>query len=170
MKLKTRQKVPTITLNLVNDAHWALDEQNPEHFTMMVFYRGKHCPVCKKYLQQLQNKIDMFINRGVNLIAISSDSEERAKESYQEWAVSDLPIGYGFSIEQARNLGLYISKGISEGEPEFFIEPGLFLVRPDGTLYSASIQSMPFARPDFDEVIKGIDYIIEKDYPARGEA
>jgi len=29
---------------------------------------------------------------------------------------------------------------------------------------------MPFARPHFDEIEKAIDFIVEKDYPARGEA
>ena len=45
----------------------------------------------------------------------------------------------------------------------------MFLVRPDQTLYLASIQSMPFTRPPFDQLLQGIDYALENDYPARGE-
>ena len=170
MKLKTQQNVPTLELDLVNDTRWSLQEQTPENFTLLVFYRGLHCPVCKKYLQNLQDRIEAFTARGINLIAISSDSEKKAKTAYSEWEVKDLPIGYGYPIEEARKWGLYISKGIKEEEPEIFIEPGLFLIRPDGTLYSASIQSMPFARPEFESLLKGIDYVLEHDYPARGEA
>ena len=55
-------------------------------------------------------------------------------------------------------------------EPALFTEPGLFLVRPDGTLYWAAIQTMPFARPGFADVLKALDFVIAKDYPARGEA
>ena len=55
-------------------------------------------------------------------------------------------------------------------EPEKFSEPGLFLVKPDGTLYAAFIQTMPFARPPLDQLLGAIDFIKEKDYPARGEA
>jgi hypothetical protein len=29
---------------------------------------------------------------------------------------------------------------------------------------------MPFARPHFKEILAAIDFIVEKDYPARGEA
>jgi hypothetical protein len=29
---------------------------------------------------------------------------------------------------------------------------------------------MPFARTNFGELLKALDFIIEKDYPARGEA
>jgi len=95
---------------------------------------------------------------------------KRQKRPIANGKVADVRIGYGFSIEEAKGWGLYISNGIKDTEPEQFIEPGLFLIKPDGTMYSASIQSMPFARPGFDELLTGIDYIIKNGYPARGEA
>jgi len=55
-------------------------------------------------------------------------------------------------------------------EPALFNEPGVFLARPDHTLYWASVQSMPFARPHFREILAALDFVIAKDYPARGEA
>ncbi|MDB4293411.1 AhpC/TSA family protein [Maribacter sp.] len=167
--LKPRKEVPNIEVDLVNDTKWKLSEQEPENFTMVLFYRGKHCPICRKQLQELQNKLEDFVALGINVIAISSDTEEKAKATYKEWKVDDLPIGYGFSIEEARTWGMFISDGIKE-EPKQFIEPGLFLIKPDGTLYSASIQSMPFARPSFDDILTGAEYIIKNGYPARGEA
>ena len=42
-------------------------------------------------------------------------------------------------------------------------------MRPDRTLYYGAVQTMPFARPHFDELLVAVDYAIEKDYPARGE-
>ena len=54
-------------------------------------------------------------------------------------------------------------------EPAQFSEPGLFLVHPDGTLYWGSTQTMPFARPHFDEILGAIDFVTKNDYPARGE-
>jgi hypothetical protein len=44
-----------------------------------------------------------------------------------------------------------------------------FLVRPDGTLYWAAVQTMAFARPHFRDVLSGLDFVIKVDYPARGE-
>jgi len=29
---------------------------------------------------------------------------------------------------------------------------------------------MPFARPHFNEILQGVDFVISKNYPARGEA
>jgi len=54
-------------------------------------------------------------------------------------------------------------------EPAWFSEPGVFLVKPDRTLYYGSTQSMPFARPQFQDLLGAIDFAIAKDYPARGE-
>lgn len=50
-----------------------------------------------------------------------------------------------------------------------FSEPGVLIVRPDGTLYCGSTQTMPFARPSFQDLLGAIDFAVAKDYPARGE-
>ena len=57
-----------------------------------------------------------------------------------------------------------------DGEPERFNEPGLFLVKPDGSVYYEALSSMPWGRPHLDDVLNGIDYVLRSDYPARGEA
>ena len=86
------------------------------------------------------------------------------------WSVEHLVLAHRLSIEKAREWGLYVSAAIMDSEPRLFSEPGLLLIRPDATLYSASIQSIPFARPSFVDVLKAVDFIAEKNYPARGEA
>jgi hypothetical protein len=53
-------------------------------------------------------------------------------------------FAYDSPLSLARLWGLYVSAGHGE-EPAFFNEPGVFLVRPDGTLYYGSTQTMPFA-------------------------
>lgn len=168
--LKPGQKVPELILHTTKGLKWNLRESDPENFTMIVFYRGIHCPVCKKYLEELNTKVEDFKTRGVNIICISSNSQALAEKTVEEWNIDKLNIGYGLSVEQGRKWGLFVSEAIKESEPEVFLEPALFLVRPDNTLYSASIQSMPFARPKFDELLKSISFIIKDDYPARGQA
>ena len=91
------------------------------------------------------------------------------------WGLANLNLGYGLTIEAARSWGLYVSTSrgkTSAGieEPALFSEPGLFIVRPDGTLYWGSTSTMPFARPHFKEILGGLDFVIKVDYPARGEA
>ncbi|MDA3922629.1 MAG: peroxiredoxin-like family protein [Salinisphaera sp.] len=170
MNFKPRDPVPQLDVPLVSGAQWKLGEQKPEHFTLVVFYRGLHCPVCKGYVTDLQNRLEDFRAKGVEPIAISSDNQERAHQTAQEWGIEALPLGYGLSLDSAREWGLFISAGIADKEPALFSEPGLFLVRPDGTLYAASVQTMPFARPSFKELAGALDFVIKEDYPARGEA
>ncbi len=52
-----------------------------------------------------------------------------------------------------RAWGLFVSTGIDDGEPPLFNEPGVFLVRPDGTVYYEAILSMPLGRPKLDDLL-----------------
>ncbi|MBF8149498.1 AhpC/TSA family protein [Winogradskyella sp. F6397] len=167
--LKPRQKTPDLSINLTNGTEWTLSKQDPENFSLIIVYRGLHCPVCKTYLEELQTKLPKFKKLGVNVVAVSSETKALAEKTTEEWDIGDVPLGYDFPIEDAREWGLYISKGIKD-EPELFIEPGLFVIRPNQELYCASIQTMPFARPELDDVINAIKFVLHKDYPARGEA
>ena len=46
----------------------------------------------------------------------------------------------------------------------------MFLIRPDQTLYGASVQTMPFTRPSFAEIETAVRFVIDNDYPPRGTA
>ena len=172
--LMPRQPVPALSLPLVGGGTWSLAEQSPENFTLVVFYRGLHCPICSTYLGDLNRKAGQFAERGVNIVVASSDGAERAAEAKEKWGLDGLDLAYGLSLDEARKWGLYVSSGIGKTsigieEPALFNEPGLFLVRPDGTLYFGSVQTMPFARPAFGDLLKALDFAIARDYPARGE-
>lgn len=169
-----RQSAPALEVATTDGGTWRLADQTPENFTLVVMYRGLHCPICSRYLKDLDNKLGDFAAVGVEAIALSSDVEERAVQAKTDWQLDNLTVGYGLSLDSAREWGLYISAGIgttSSGfeEPALFSEPGLFLVRPDGTIYFGSIQTMPFARPAFAEILGATKFVLEKGYPARGE-
>ena len=77
--LYPRQPVPELSVPTVGGGTWTLSEQSPENFTMIVFYRGYHCPICSKYLGDLNKKLGRFADLGVEAIAISDDGLERAE-------------------------------------------------------------------------------------------
>ena len=169
-----RQPVPALAVPLLGGGWFEIEKERPEHFSFVVFYRGLHCPICRTQLGELETKLPEFAKRGVNVVALSSDTVERAERTRQEWKLVDLPLGYGLDLAVARAWGLYIStsRGMTSTgieEPALFSEPGLFLVRPDRTLYFASVQTMPFARPHFTDILAAIDFVTAKNYPARGE-
>lgn len=172
--LVPRQPVPPLQVPTVGGGSWTLGSPAPENFSLVVFYRGLHCPICSAYLGELNRTVEDFAKRGVQAVAISSDGADRAREAKSKWRLDQLTLGYGLDLDTARHWGLYISSGLgktSSGheEPALFSEPGLFLVRPDGSLYFGSVQTMPFARPSFADILKALDFVLAKDYPARGE-
>jgi len=173
--LKPRQPVPALTVPTVDGGSWSLADRKPQNFTLIVFYRGLHCPICRGYMIELNRLHEEFVARGVEVIGISGDTRERAVQTVKDWDLSNLTIGHDLSIEKARDWGLYVSTSrgktsLGIEEPARFSEPGIFLVRPDGTLYFATVQTMPFARPHFKEMVTAIDFVLKNDYPARGEA
>ncbi len=169
MSLAPRQPAPPLEVATLDGGTWSLAAQEPSQFTMVVFYRGLHCPICSNYLAQLDAKLPEFHTRGVEVIATSTDGEERARKAKERWHIPDLPLGYGLSLDTARDWGLFVSSARDEKEPERFNEPGLFLIKPDSTLYFAQVQSGPFTRPPLDQLLKAIDFVGENDYPARGD-
>jgi len=175
MRLMPRQPVPALEFDLVGGGHWSLAEQKPQNFTMVVFYRGLHCPICHRYTSELNGMIADFDKRGVSTVITSTDSKERAEQAKTKWNLPNLAVGYGVSIDKAREWGLYVStsRGMTSAgveEPPLFAEPGLFLVKPDGSLFYASRTSAPWGRPPLDQMLRGIDIATERKMPARGEA
>ncbi|QTD56268.1 peroxiredoxin-like family protein [Parasphingorhabdus cellanae] len=168
--LVPNQSVPDFTVAMTDGGKFQLSQRAGDNFTLLLFYRGLHCPICKGQLRDLQRKLGDFAERGVMAVAISMDDQGRAQKSAEDWGIDELMLGYGLGEDTARQLGLYMSAGRPDSpEPARFSEPALFLVRPDQTLYFASVQSMPFTRPPLDQLLQGIDYALANDYPARGE-
>ena len=108
--LKPRQPVPALEVETL-DGPWSLAEQNPENFTMVVFYRGLHCPICSKYVAELDKLAGEFIEIGVSILVLSGDIRERAEQAREDWGLSNIAVGYGVSTEQARDWGLHRSAG-----------------------------------------------------------
>ena len=170
MALKPRQPAPAFDIPLLDGGTWNLKDSRPESFTMIVVYSGLHCPICKTYLSGIETKLSEFAKRGVAVVATSADSQERAQQARGDWGLNNLKLGYSLALATARDWGLFVSRAIRDGEPPEFVEPGLFLVKPDGTLFFAAIGSAPWGRPPLDQVLRGIDVALERKMPARGEA
>ncbi|HKJ63325.1 MAG TPA: peroxiredoxin-like family protein [Hyphomicrobiales bacterium] len=169
-----RAKTPPLKVDTLSHGRFSLPEDGADRFTLVTFYRGLHCPICGNYLRELERLTPEFEERGVKTIAISSDGQDRAKQMADKIEAAKLRIGYALSLSVAKDWGLYISTSrgktsIGIEEPPLFSEPGLFLVRPDQTLYYASVQTMPFVRPAFKELVQALDFAIANNYPARGE-
>ena len=172
--LQPRHPAPALNVPLTAGGRYVLGATPGQRFDLVVFYRGLHCPICAKYLLELERLAPEFASRGVQVVALSSDDEDRGRQMAEKVKANGVKFAFGLSLRSARQWGLYISTSrgktsIGIEEPALFSEPGVFLVRPDGTLYYGAVQTMPFARPQFQDLLGAIDFAISKDYPARGE-
>lgn len=172
--LMPRQKTPDLSLPTLDHGAFDLGAETAERGTVICFYRGLHCPICATYLTEFQKRADDFAQRGVATIAISSDGEERTRQLKDKIDAQSLRFAYDLPLAKAREWGLYIStsRGLTSigiEEPALFSEPGLFMVTPEQNLYYGSVQTMPFVRPHFSDLVSALDFAIAKSYPARGE-
>lgn len=159
---------PEISLQTISGKALMLGQPPQGQWQMLVMYRGLHCPICKKYLAQLNDVKADFDKLNMQIVAVSTDPEEKAQKFASELGL-DFEVAYGLSIDQARDLGLYISTPLDDAETDKpFAEPGLFFIRPDGGLHFAEISSAPFCRPDLELLKKGIGFIQDNGYPPRG--
>jgi peroxiredoxin len=165
-KIGAGSSFPSLPLTTVGSG--TVDVAGLEGWRMLAVYRGKHCPLCKKYFKTLDAMLDDFRNAGVSVVAVSADPKEKAEADVANEAWR-FPVGYGLTLEQMRTLGLYISEPRSPQETDRpFSEPGLFVINPEGKVQIVDISNAPFSRPDLAGILHGIKLIKERNYPIRG--
>lgn len=166
MKLVAGSPFPSITLSRVDGGE--ISPAAVSGWRLFVVYRGRHCPLCKTYLAELDRLLGEFEAAGVSVMVASADPMERARSDIEEFGWR-FPVGYGLTIDQMRSLGLYISSPRVPPETDRnFAEPGLFLINPGGQVQFIDISNTPFARPDLAIVLRGVKRVQEMSYPIRG--
>lgn len=141
-----------------------------EGWRLIVVYRGKHCPLCKQYLGELEKLKDEFAVAGIAVWALSADPVERAQEDSMTHGWT-FPLLAGLGEEQMRQLGLYMSAPRSPGETDRnFAEPAVFVINPENRVQIVELSNAPFARPDLRAMLNGLRYVVSNDYPVRGTA
>lgn len=167
-KLAAGQKFPETTVPLVAGGNVSLGSNGTDKWQLVIIYRGKHCPICMRYLAELESLKPEFEAAGIAVIALSGDGAEKAEAVVSENNLT-FPVGYDLSVGQMAELGLYVSDPRSPKETDQpFPEPGLFVLRPDNVIQIIDISNAPFARPDLGAILRGIRFIRENDYPIRG--
>ena len=167
-KLEAGSAFPELTWPTVGGGQ--LDLERESGWRALIVYRGRHCPFCKRYLNQLNDLLKDFRETGIYVAGISSDPAERAEASASEGNWS-FPLAYGLSEDEMRKLGLYVSEPRSRDETDRrFAEPALFVINPKNELQIIDVSNAPFARPDLDTLLAGLKFVIAKDYPIRGTA
>ena len=102
--LMPRQPVPALAVATLDHGAFALASDAPGKFSLVVFYRGLHCPICLKYLLELGRLLPEFEQRGVKVIALSSDTRERAQAMADKLWPGVEAIGKRLDLDPQRSL------------------------------------------------------------------
>ena len=57
-RVRPTERAPALDLPLVGGGRFVLADRAPERYTMLVFNRGLHCPVCRAQLSDLARRPD----------------------------------------------------------------------------------------------------------------
>ncbi|TKB48164.1 redoxin domain-containing protein [Ferrimonas sediminicola] len=172
-KLAAGQPFPELVVTRPDGEPQRLGQPRPETGTdwhLVLVYRGRHCPLCTRYLNQLEGFREELKEIGVDIIAVSADSKQQLLDHRSTLEVS-FPLACGLTQEQMEALGLYVSLPRSDQETDHnFAEPGLFVVNEQGNLHVVDISNNPFVRPELRTLVNGLRWIRDPDnhYPIRG--
>lgn len=158
--LRPGQTFPSIILPLLGGGEADISKPTGKHdWQLVLVYRGKHCPLCTNYLQELESNRQAFSDIGIDVIAVSADSEARATAHLAD-IDANFSVAYGLSQKHMKALNLYISgiqNGIDVEGP--FAEPGLFIINHEGKLQLVDISNVPFSRPDLGNIAGGMKWL-----------
>lgn len=144
--------------------------QGENDWMMVVVYRGRHCPMCTRYLNRLDGVVGDLAAIGVDVAAVSGDSPAQLARHREKLSVS-FPLFHSLSLAQMERLGLYISDPRSPKETDHpFAEPAVFVVNGESTLQVVDLSNNPFVRPELKVLASGLRWIRDpaNDYPIRG--
>lgn len=136
---------------------------------LIVVYRGKHCPLCKTYLQVLEGLRADFEALGLSVVVVSGDPLAKADAFIADVGYTG-DVAYDLTIPQMRDLGLFVSDPRDPPETDApFPEPGVFVVNADGAVQMLDVSNAPFLRPDLNALLRGIKFVRDHgSYPIRG--
>ncbi len=168
MRVKPGQLLPRVKLPLVRGGRFTLGEKISQKMLLIVFYRGLHCRRCGPYLKAVQDLLPDFAQNGIKVVAVSADSEQRARQSADRWGIDTLDVAYELPIETARELGLFVTRGVREHEPGLCIEPATFFVGQDGRLVASVTNSLTQLHPPPKEILDTSVHMLGSDSPPKG--
>lgn len=93
---------PPLELPLAGGGTFRLADPAPRLFTMLVFNRGLHCRVCRAQFSELNRRFDEFAEKGIDVVSISGESKQRARQIRDEWKIDKVPLAYGLGEAQMR--------------------------------------------------------------------
>ena len=115
---------------------------------VVVFYRGHWCPHCQYQFGELQKHKQDFIDRGVNVVGISSDDPADLNTMRDK-------VGLTFDLYSDAGL-VVIQKWGVEDFGNSIAKPATFIVNPGGSISFQKVGERPDDRPSVDQILAAL--------------
>ena len=139
LALTPRQPVPALSIPMVGGGRYVLGATPATTFDLVIFYRGLHCPICAKYLMELERLMPEFEKRGVQVIAVSSDNAERAQAMADKIKAEHLRVGTSSTYTPPDNGAC--TSALLEVRPRLVLTSQHYLVNRVCSLFAPTVRS-----------------------------
>ncbi len=150
-KLMQGDKLPPISLKLIDGATLSLPDQLPGRYLALLFYRGTWCPYCRRQLVSYQEHLEELEGLGVSVVAASVDPIESVREMVEALGLT-YPVAFGVTDEDVAQFDPWFA----DDQHGHYIQPMELLVLRGGTLFGAMYASGPIGRMAVDEVLNSV--------------
>jgi peroxiredoxin len=124
----------------------------------------------------VESKAAAFIEAGFDVVAFSADDESDAAAFVQKAGLSRVSFGYGITLEQMQQLGLYVSDRFvtdpaypfEQGKSTPFSEPATFVLNSSNEIALVEVTNSPAMRVELDKLLLAANYAKSNGYPIRG--
>ncbi len=139
---------------------------------LMIFYRGNWCPHCKKHLGSLQEHLNEFTKKGVFVMVITPESEERTKETAEKWKtnfsiihdvdnkiMNDYKVVFEVNKENVSNYYGYVTNKVAAYNVEnnnVLPVPATYIIDQNGKISYVQYDPDYKNRSDFSEILKSL--------------
>ncbi|WP_075344632.1 peroxiredoxin-like family protein [Tenacibaculum agarivorans] len=103
--LQIGDTIPHFSLTDYNNKSIQLTDLNRSNYLVLNFYRGGWCPYCNLELREYERLKEDFAKAGANIIAISAETPELAKQTAQKNTIS-FPVLTDKDARFMKDLGI----------------------------------------------------------------
>jgi peroxiredoxin len=138
---------------------------------VLVFYRGQWCPYCNKALSRLQDSLQLIIDKGATLVAVSPEKSDniaftvkKTKATYPVLHDEGLKIMKAYDVEyemqentvtRYRNAGLDIEK-INGDNGKFLPVPAVYIIDKESTITYRFFETDYKKRPSVKTILENL--------------
>lgn len=142
---------------------------------VMVFYRGEWCPFCNRFLQKLQDSLQLITDKGASIIAVTPEinegiakTVEKTKANFTIISDVDLKIMKAFRVDYTLEESIvkrYLTAGIdvvaNNGKNGANLPvPAIFILDREGKIAYRYFNTDYKKRPPVSELLKEISKIL----------